>query len=132
MGKTLGSLKKAAGLSVCAGLPLMLAACTTPKPLVDPVHMERPKAQVVGPQRVSTAPSQKQSTGTFPTFAKPITAAMPQMTDDEATTMEQNLSHLAVARRKGSISEAEYKRRVAELRALSEAQQPVATPAASQ
>lgn len=132
MGKTFGSLKTAAVLSVCGTLPLLLAACSTPAPIVAPEYMERPKAQVVGPQRVSTAPSQKQDSGTFPTFAKPMTAAMPQMSEDEATTMEQNLSHLAIARRNGQISEAEYKRRVAELRALSEGQKPVPTPAASQ
>lgn len=43
--------------------------------------------------------------------------------------MESNLSRLGAARRNGQISEAEYKRRVAELRALGENQKPVATPA---
>lgn len=40
--------------------------------------------------------------------------------DDEASKMESNLSRLGAARRNGQISEAEYKRRVAELRALGE------------
>ncbi|WP_296100531.1 hypothetical protein [uncultured Agrobacterium sp.] len=131
MGKHSGSINTASMLSVC-GLILPLAACTTPAPIVDPAHMERPKAQIVGAQPVSGGPLQKRDTGTFPTFAKPMTAAMPQMEENEASTMEQNLTALGAARRRGQITEAEYKRRVAELRALSEQQKPVATPAASQ
>lgn len=131
MGKHSGSVKTASMLLVC-GLVLPLAACTTPKPLVNPAHMERPKAQIVGPQPVSSGPLQKRDTGNFPTFAKPMTAAMPQMEENEASTMEQNLTALGAARRRGQITEAEYKRRVAELRALSAQQQPTATPTASQ
>ncbi|WHA40215.1 hypothetical protein [Agrobacterium larrymoorei] len=132
MGKHSGSVRTASVLSVCGLLLPLIAACTTPKPIVAPEHMERPKAQIVGPQPVSSAPAQKRDTGTFPTFAKPMTAAMPQMEENEATTMEQNLTALGAARRRGQITEAEYKRRVAELKALSEQQKPVATPAASQ
>lgn len=131
MGKHSGSIKTASVLSV-SSLVLLLAACTTPAPIVDPAHMERPKAQIVGAQPVSGGPLQKRDTGTFPTFAKPLTAAMPQMEENEASTMEQNLTALGAARRRGQITEAEYKRRVAELRALSEQQKPVATPATSQ
>ena len=95
--------------------------------------MRRPTAEIVGPRPVSdTAVSQKRDTGTYPTFSQPLTAAGTQMGEDEASTMESSLSRLGAARRNGQISEAEYKRRVAELRALAENQKPVATPAASQ
>ena len=114
-------------------LAATLAACKAPEPIVAPAHMRRPTAEIVGPRPVSdTAVSQKRNTGTYPTFAQPLTAAGTQMGEDEASTMEANLSRLGAARKNGQISEAEYNRRVAELRALAENQKPVATPAASQ
>ena len=132
MGKHSGSVRTASVLSVCGLLLPLIAGCTTPKPIVAPEHMERPKARIVGPQPVGSEPAVKRDTGAYPTFAKPMTAAMPQMEENEATTMEQNLTALGAARRRGQITEAEYKRRVAELKALSEQQKPVATPSASQ
>jgi len=112
-----------------AMLVTVLAACKTPAPIVAPAHMPRPQAQIVGPRPVSdNVVSQRRDTGTYPSFSAPITAAGSQMGDDEASKMESNLSRLGAARRNGQISEAEYKRRVAELRALGENQKPVATP----
>ena len=132
MGNQWAKVKAASVLSMCGLVLPIVAACKSPEPIVAPAYMERPKAQIVGPKPVSAGPAQKRVSGAYPTFAKPMTAAMPQMEEDEATTMEQNLSHLAAARRRGQVSEAEYKRRVAELRALSDQQKPVATPAAAQ
>ncbi|OAE47142.1 hypothetical protein A7J57_13960 [Agrobacterium tumefaciens] len=107
-----------------------LAACKAPEPIVAPAHMRRPATEIVGPRPVSdTAVSQKRDTGTYPTFSQPLTAAGSQMGDDEASKMETSLTRLGTARRNGQISEAEYKRRVAELRALAENQKPVETPA---
>jgi hypothetical protein len=54
------------------------------------------------------------------------------MTNEEAASMQAGLSRHGSAPRKGQISEAEYKRRIAELRALGEQQAPAVTPAASQ
>jgi len=126
-----GSAARIAFLSLSgAMLVTTLAACKAPEPIVAPAHMRRPTAEIVGPRPVSdTAVSQKRDTGTYPTFSQPLTAAGTQMGDDEASTMESSLSRLGAARRNGQISEAEYKRRVAELRALAENQKPVATPA---
>lgn len=133
MGKNMDSLRTATLLSVCGLLLPLVTSCRTLPPVVAPDKMPGPTAQVVGPQRVdASAVSQKRDTGTYPTFAKPITAAMPQMGNEEADSMEVTMTRLGAARRKGQISEAEYKRQVAELRALSEQQKPVATPAASQ
>jgi hypothetical protein len=51
-------------------------------------------------------------------FSKPLTTAMPQMSDAEAAKMSKDLSALAQGRRDGTISEAEYWRRVREMQAL--------------
>ena len=54
----------------------------------------------------------------YPDFSKPLTSAMPQMSNEEADKQEAQLSHLAAQRKSGAISEAEYNRRVEELRKL--------------
>lgn len=56
----------------------------------------------------------------YPDFSKPLTSAMPQMSDEEAANQQAQLSALAARRKSGAISEAEYNRRVAELRKLNE------------
>lgn len=56
----------------------------------------------------------------YPDFSKPLTSAMPQMSDEEAARQEAQLSALAGQRKSGAISEAEYNRRVEELRKLNE------------
>ncbi|KXG86507.1 hypothetical protein ATO67_00245 [Agrobacterium bohemicum] len=133
MGEHMQSVRAATVVAVCGMLLPLLAACKSLEPIVAPAYMQRPKAQVVGPQPVDDSPiSQKRDTGTYPTFAKPMTAALPQMEKDEAGTMEESMTRLGNARRRGQISETEYKRKVAEMRALYDQQKPVATPAASQ
>ncbi|MDH6268687.1 hypothetical protein M2360_004094 [Rhizobium sp. SG_E_25_P2] len=59
--------------------------------------------------------------GPYPDFSRPLNSAMEQMTDEDAKTMETQLMALAGQRRSGAISEAEYLRRVEELRALGKA-----------
>lgn len=54
----------------------------------------------------------------YPDFSKPLTAAMDQMSDDEAKAQEAQLAGLSSRRRAGTISEAEYRRRVEEMRKL--------------
>ncbi|MDS7597104.1 hypothetical protein [Agrobacterium tumefaciens] len=134
MGKQMGKYGKyMGGIAVLSLSAVVLAACKAPEPIVAPEHMRRPTAEIVGPRPVnSDAVSQKRDTGSYPTFSQPLTAAGSQMTDDEASNMETSLSRLGAARRNGQISEAEYNRRVAELRAIAENQKPVPTPAASQ
>lgn len=133
MGKHMVSVRAATVLCVFGIVLPVLVGCETLEPVVAPADMKSPAAEVVGPRRVDASPvSQKRDTGTYPTFATPMTAALPQMQDDEATSMETTMTRLGNARSRGQISETEYKRRVAELRALSEQQKPAATPAASQ
>ncbi|WP_377288656.1 SHOCT domain-containing protein [Rhizobium sp. SG2393] len=54
----------------------------------------------------------------FPSVYRPLYAATTQMTTEEAEGQQRALSGLAARRASGSISEAEYRRRVAEMRAL--------------
>mgnify|MGYP000615555852 CR=1 FL=1 len=54
----------------------------------------------------------------YPDFSKPLTSAMDQMTDEDAKKQEAQLAALGARRRSGSISEAEYWRRVREMRKL--------------
>lgn len=56
----------------------------------------------------------------YPTVYGQRTAATEQMTSDEAASMQERLTALASQRSSGSISEAEYQRRLKELRSLAE------------
>jgi hypothetical protein len=54
----------------------------------------------------------------YPDFSRPLAAAMKQMSDEEARQMSAEISALDQGRVAGSISEAEYLRRVRELEEL--------------
>jgi len=57
----------------------------------------------------------------YPDFSKPLASAMPQLSDEAAKKQSAELDGLAARRKSGAISEAEYWRRVKEMRALAEA-----------
>lgn len=54
----------------------------------------------------------------YPDFSRPLESAMVQMSDEEAAHQQAQLSALARQRQSGRITEAEYRRRVDELRRL--------------
>jgi len=54
----------------------------------------------------------------YPSFGAPLTAANVQMSDEQAAELQHQLTALGAKRQAGSITEAEYQRRVAEMRAL--------------
>ncbi|KQV81335.1 hypothetical protein [Rhizobium sp. Root1220] len=54
----------------------------------------------------------------YPSFGAPLTAANVQMSDEDAAGLQQQLTALTAKRNAGTISEAEYQRRVAEYRKL--------------
>lgn len=58
--------------------------------------------------------------GTYPSVYGQRTAAIEQMTNEEAVSQQEQLTALASQRRSGQISEAEYQRRLKELQALAE------------
>ncbi len=54
----------------------------------------------------------------YPNFGGSLTAANVQMSNEEATALQAQLTSLGAARTAGTISEAEYQARLAELRKL--------------
>ncbi|MBL0375059.1 hypothetical protein JJB09_23890 [Rhizobium sp. KVB221] len=56
----------------------------------------------------------------YPDFSKPLDSAMPQLSDEEAKKQAGQLAALSAKKQSGAISEAEYNKRVAELRKLGE------------
>ncbi len=59
-------------------------------------------------------------TNVYPRIEGKLSAAAPQMTNEEAASVSTRLSALSARRASGAISEAEYRRRLAELNALAE------------
>ncbi|KQR67842.1 hypothetical protein ASG25_00390 [Rhizobium sp. Leaf384] len=59
-------------------------------------------------------------TDVYPRIEGKLPAAAPQMTNEEAASLSSKLSALSARRASGAISEAEYRRRLAELNALAE------------
>jgi hypothetical protein len=113
-------VRTAAFLATCGLFGALLSGCNTAPP--EPRKpAQRPEAKVVGSMPVSDSPvSTKRVTGVYPTFATPLTSASDQMSDEEATSMQSRLSSLASARSAGTVSDAEYRRRLQELQALGE------------
>src|SRR3546814_1479234 len=104
-------------LSVCLSMSL-LAGCSS-FALDDGIPNTAPTAVVVSSAPAAApGPVVKRDTGTYPTFDGRLTAANAQIGDEEAAGSEAQLSALASARSNGSVSEAEYQRRLAELRRL--------------
>ena len=102
----------------------LLSACQSDSPKVPPAQLQ-PVAHVVGPQPVATTPvTVRRTDDGFPTFDGKLTAAGQQMSDEEASQMDASLSRLSAARSRGSISQAEYNRRVQELRDIGAGQKP--------
>ncbi|MCF6370994.1 hypothetical protein [Rhizobium halophilum] len=101
-----------------ATMPVLLAGCNS-FALDDGIPNTAPQATVVSAASgAERRPMARRDTGTYPTFDGPLTAANTQIADEEAATTEAGLSALANARANGHVSEAEYQRRVAELRRL--------------
>ena len=70
-------------------------------------------SEALTPGRVRPASADK-----YPDFSQPLDSAMAQMTDEEAARQQAQLSALARQRQAGTISAAEYRRRVEALRLL--------------
>lgn len=104
---------------LCVGaMPILLAGCNS-FALDDGIPNTAPNATVVSSGATpEQRPVAKRDTGTYPTFDRQLTAANTQIADDEATSTEAQLAALGQARANGQVTEAEYRRRVAELRQL--------------
>jgi hypothetical protein len=102
-----------------AVLPL-LASCTSKSfALDDGVPNTAPPAVIAQANSAPPpGPMVKKDTGTYPTFARTLVAANEQIEDTDYQKTEPKMAGLARARKSGSISEAEYQRRVAAYRKL--------------
>lgn len=94
---------------------LMAAGCTTSH---SPGTRQADSLTVTVPEDgdVSTRPAP--TPGGYPDFSQPLTAANTQMSNEDAASLQQRMTALGAARRAGAVSEAEYQRRLAELRKL--------------
>ncbi len=122
MGDSTQETKSMPVRALCVALVATLAGCAasrqgevaqtegTPSPVVTVSRDAAPMPTETGPRR----------TGVYPTFAKPLTAANVQMSDAEAANIEGQMRALTAAKRAGNVSEAEYQRRLAELRKLAQ------------
>lgn len=100
-------------------LPLLTGCNSKGFALDDGIPNTAPPA-VIAQSATATPPGPivRKNTGTYPTFDPTLKAAAEQIEDDDYHKSEPRLAALARARRTGSISEAEYQRRVAEYRKL--------------
>ena len=94
---------------VSAGMALMLSACMSSADFAE-----------------SVPPAGMKSTGQYPSLGAPLEAAAPQMSDAEAAGMAERFKALENAHKSGALSESEYEKKVAELKALGQATQDAA------
>lgn len=102
-----------------AVLPLLASCNSQSFALDDGIPNTAPPA-VISQSTTERAPGPlvKKDTGTYPTFDRTLLAANEQIEDEDYNKSEPRLAALARARRNGSISEAEYRKRVADYRKL--------------
>ena len=106
-------------VALALGLCLALAACSkTGEPVAEGPIATPPSVTVVTGVPAESGEKGPRNTGAYPDFSRPLTSANLQMTDEEATGQQAKLTALASARKAGTISEAEYRRQLAEMQAL--------------
>lgn len=108
--------------AMCGILALTLAGCSTPEEKAAFAKRKQPpQAVIVKPAKgtpvVETSTQQYYKDG-YPSFNAPPTAANVQINDQQAGDLVKQLTALGSQRKAGTVSEAEYQRRVAEMRKL--------------
>jgi hypothetical protein len=111
-------LGRLAFLSVVAALP-GLSGCNSKSFALDDGIPNTPPPAVITQSRAAPPPGPvtRLNTGTYPTF-QTLTAANEQIEDADYAKSEPRMAALAQARKSGTISEAEYQRRVTSYRKL--------------
>ncbi len=106
-------------LAPLAALPLLASCDSKTFALDDGIPNTAPPAVIAQANAApAPAPIAMKNTGTYPTFDRTLVAANEQIEDSDYNKTEPRMAALARARKSGSISEAEYQRRVAEYRKL--------------
>ena len=75
-------------------------------------------ASCASSETASTVNSGANRSDVYPDITAPVRAETEQMSDEEASSFSARLAGLSSRRRSGAISEAEYRRQLAELQAL--------------
>lgn len=98
----------------------MIAGCNSKSFALDDGIPNTPPPAVITQSNATPPPGPVvlRKTGTYPVLGYTLKAANEQIEDADYEKAEPRMAALAKARRSGSISEAEYKRRVAEYRKL--------------
>lgn len=107
-------------LFVAVGALPLLAGCNSNSFALDDGIPNTAPPAVISQSKTAPPPGRvvRRDTGTYPTFDRTLTAANEQIEDADYQKSEPRLAALARARKTGTMSEAEYNRRVAEYRKL--------------
>ncbi|MBW8446688.1 MAG: hypothetical protein K0M49_13780 [Arenimonas sp.] len=100
------------------GLLAVLAGCTTPAGTTAEAPGRTASLDVTVADPDAPAAELSRSPDGYPDFSGSLTAANVQMGNEEAAELQGKLSALGAARKAGTISEAEYQRRLLLLRKL--------------
>lgn len=103
-------------LAAALVLPALSACTSTATP--ETAAQFAPKVVVTGTQPVSNEAPVMAKSGQYPTFGKPLTAANTQIDDSQALEMRAQMDGLTAQRKAGTITDAEYRKRMAELQQL--------------
>ncbi|MGZ9720770.1 hypothetical protein [Rhizobium miluonense] len=108
--------------AMCGIFALTLAGCSTPEEKAAYAKRKQPpEAVIIKPTKgtpITETSTQQHYKDGYPSFNAPPTAANVQINDQQAGDMVKQLSALGSQRKAGVISEAEYQKRVAEMRKL--------------
>ena len=105
----------AAFLATMAGAGCQSAPPATPTVAAAPAALQVNVEDPDNPEAPAVRPAYADG---YPNFAGSLNAASVQMSNEEATALQAQLTSLGAARKSGAISEAEYQAKLAELRKL--------------
>lgn len=105
----------AAFFALMAGTGCQSSTASTPAAAAVPAALQ---VNVEDPDNPEAAAARPTYPDGYPNFSGSLNAASVQMSNEEATALQAQLTSLGAARKAGAISEAEYQARLTELRKL--------------
>jgi hypothetical protein len=111
----LGQALAAAFVALTVGTGCQSTQPQTPEVATVPAALE---VNVEDPDNPEAAAARPTYPDGYPNFAGSLSAASVQMSNEEASALQAQLTSLGAARKSGAITEAEYQSRLAELRRL--------------